>query len=376
MKAARDDGARRQRIERAWTRRGPWRYALGPLAWAYRAALAGRRAAYRLGVVRTYRVGVPVVSIGNLTVGGTGKTPAALWLGEALAGIGLHPAIVSRGYGGMLGKRVATVGTGEHALVTPEEAGDEAVLLAERFAGPVVCGADRLVAARTAVAEHGADVILLDDGFQHWRLGRDFDLVLVDGAAGFGNGALLPAGPLREPLGALARAGAIVVTKAASATRVTDVLERRAAGVPVFAADLVARSLVQLEGRSLVARPLGVLAGRRVVTVSAIARPESFYELLGQWDVRPVEVLEYPDHHLYSQGDWQHITQAAHRADLVVCTEKDLVKLRRFPFARDTLVALRVDFALSAGDSQALLELICARIAAPARLRTPDERAS
>jgi tetraacyldisaccharide 4'-kinase len=304
-----------------------------------------------------------VVSFGNVTVGGTGKTPAALWLACRLAAQGERPAIVTRGYGGDLKGKVVTVGRDGRALFDAQEIGDEAVLLAERFAGPVVCGADRVAAAKQAIDEHGATVIVLDDGFQHWRLARDMDIVLVDGRSGFGNGALLPAGPLREPLAALRRAHAIVVTKSAAGARVADTLARVAPDLPRFAADLVPRSLVVSEDGALVTRPLGDLVGRRVVTVSAIAQPQSFYDVLGQLEVRAVEVMEFPDHHLFTQADWQRITQAGHRADLVVCTEKDIVKLRRFPFARGGLAALRVDFALHAGDEERLGALVESRIA-------------
>jgi tetraacyldisaccharide 4'-kinase len=257
---------------------------------------------------------------------------------------------VTRGYGGKLERRVVTVADDRGPLFPVDEIGDEATLLAERFRGPIVCGADRVAAAREAVRAHGARVVVVDDGFQHWRLARDFDLVLIDGLAGFGNGSLLPAGPLREPLHALARADAIVVTKSPGVGALASPLERYARGVPVYAAALAARELVRVEDGELTPAPLGDLVGRRVVAVSAVAQPQSFYELLGDLETQSVEVLEFPDHHPYTHDDWQRITQAAHRAELVVCTEKDLVKLRRFPFARGRLVALRVDFRL--GDEE------------------------
>jgi tetraacyldisaccharide 4'-kinase len=156
---------------------------------------------------------------------------------------------------------------------------------------------------------------------------------------------------------------------------VAEVLVRFAPAVPTFAAELKPRSLVVSEDGVLLSRPLGDLVGRKVVTVSAIAQPQSFYELLGQLEVRPVEVLEFADHHQYTQSDWQRITQAAHRADLVVCTEKDIVKLRRFPFARGALAALRVDFALRARDEERFAELVASRIGVAARLRADGDNA-
>ncbi|HEY8517854.1 MAG TPA: tetraacyldisaccharide 4'-kinase [Candidatus Binatia bacterium] len=364
-----------QDIVRTWQQGGPSRYALGPLAWGYRLGVGLRRLAFRAGLLRQHRVSVPVLSLGNLTVGGTGKTPAALWLAEWLREQGERPAIVTRGYGGHLRGRVVTVGRDGKALYDAREIGDEGVLLAERFAGPVVCGADRVAAAKMAIDQHGATVLILDDGFQHWRLARDLDVLLVDGRMGFGNGALLPAGPLREPLSALRRADAIVITKAKAGSRVAETLVRFAPGVPTFSAELKPRSLMVSEDGELLARPLGDLVGRKVVTVSAIAQPQSFYELLGQLEVRPVEVLEFPDHHQYTQADWQRITQAAHRAELVVCTEKDIVKLRRFPFARGGLAALRVDFALRERDEERFTELLKGRLEQSLRLRTAGEDA-
>jgi len=354
--------------ERVWVRRGAASLALAPLAALYCAGVSLRGGAYRLGVRRAKRVGAPVLSVGNLTVGGTGKTPAALWLAGRLREAGFRPAIVTRGYGGALGGRVLRAMPSGRALRDGEgslaEVGDEAALLAERFTGPVVCGVDRVAAAEEAIARYGADVVVLDDGFQHRRLERDLDIVLVDGRAGFGNGALLPAGPLREPASALCRAGAVVVTKGPAAGGLADEIARRAPSIPTFVADLVPKSLVGIDDGALVERPLGEVVGRRVVTVSGIAQPALFYDFLGQLEARAVEVLEFPDHHAYSTSDWQRICHAAHAADLVVCTEKDLVKLRRFPFARGMLVALRVDFTLAPEAEGALMALALARIAA------------
>ena len=321
-------------------------------AGAIRLGIAARRAAFRVGLRRVHRLPVPVVSFGNVTVGGTGKTPATLLARRVGSRArGERPVIVTRGYGGNLKGRIVTVGRDGQSLYDAREIGDEAVLLAERFPGPVVCGADRVAAAQHALDEHAAHgdrarrrlPALAARPRRGRRAGRR-------SAVGFGNGALLPAGPLREPL-------------ARARTRRRDrghqgrarLARRRGSGAARagtyrrFAAELEPTSLVVSEDGLLVARPLGDLVGRRVVTVSAIAQPQSFYELLGQLEVRAVEVLEFPDHHQFTQADWQRITQAGHRADLVVCTEKDIVKLRRFPFARGGLAALRVDFALRSG---------------------------
>lgn len=360
----------RELLIRSWSTKGPLRTLLAPLSWGYRLGVAGRRAAFKVGLFRSRPAGVPVASVGNLTVGGTGKTPATLWLANRLRDDGFKPAIVSRGYGGALEGRTVVVGRGGKALLDVDEIGDEAALLAARFPGSVVCGADRVAAVELAVEEDGVDVVVLDDGFQHWRLERDVDIVLVDGRSGFGNGALLPAGPMREPLSALARADAIVVTKTAPVGALAETLRRRAKDIPLFAAELKPMSLSQWEDGEIKTRSIGDLVGRRVVTVSAIAEPRSFYELLGQLEAQAVEVLEYPDHHRFTQSDWHRINKAAHAADLVVCTEKDLVKLCRFPFARGRLAALRVDFSLGETEEELLYQLV------RERLRLPESRAN
>lgn len=356
----------RERLVRSWSNRGLLRTVLAPLEWGYRLGVAARRVAFRTGVFRTRQAGVPVVSVGNLTVGGTGKTPATLWLASRLREDGHKPAIVTRGYGGTLGGRTEVVGRDGRPLLDVDLIGDEAALLAARFGGSVVCGADRAAAVALAVENEGADVVVLDDGFQHWRLERDMDIVLVDGRSGFGNGALLPAGPVREPLRALSRAQAIIVTKTSPVGPLANTLRRYASDIPLFSAELKPVSLSQWEDGQLRTRSIGDLVGRRVVTVSAIAEPRSFYELLGQLEAQAVEVLEYPDHHRFTQSDWHRINKAAHSAELVVCTEKDLVKLCRFPFARGRLAALRVDFSLGEADEERLYGLVRERL----RLRT------
>jgi tetraacyldisaccharide 4'-kinase len=351
----------RERVLMGWRHGGGMRMALAPASLLFGLGVRLRGLAYQTGLFRTHAVKVPVVSIGNLTVGGTGKTPFALWLAERLAARGCRPAIVTRGYGGVLKGRIVTVGDGTGLSEDVSEVGDEAVLLAERAGVPVVCGADRIAAAREAIEAHGVDLVVLDDGFQHRRLGRSMDIVLVDGRAGFGNGVLLPAGPLREPLSAMRRADAVVVTKTeepgAVGARVSSVVP----GVPVFTAAFAPASVIHHEDGETIVRPLGVIVGRKIVTVSAIADPASFYELLGELEVQPVDVLEYPDHHDFDQADWQQISKVAHAADLIVCTEKDLVKLRRFPFARGRLVALRLELRMPAEQEEALLALVAER---------------
>jgi tetraacyldisaccharide 4'-kinase len=327
---------------------------LGPAALAYGAGVAVRNALYDGGLLTSHRVPARVVSVGNLVVGGTGKTPTALWLARALAARGRRVGIVARGY---KKSRPGVVVVGERGtpLVSPEEGGDEAVLLAGRFEGPVVTGERRTEAAGLACARFALDTIVLDDGFQHRALARDADLVLLPPDAGVPR--LLPAGPAREPLRALARARAALVVRDAQGDGQgpTPALPP---GLRCFRGRLVPIGLVGARGEQ---EPLAVLAERRVRPVAGIARPERLVSLLERLGARPASPLEWPDHHRYAAADVARIAEAA-RDDLVVTTEKDLVKLRAWP-ALETIRALRVELEVDDGD--ALVDLLVPEVASP-----------
>jgi len=322
-----------------WPRRGVagqlGYLALRPLSSVFGLGVGLRGLGYRIGVLRTRRAAMPVVSVGNLAVGGTGKTPVTLWLARTLAARGLHAGILSRGYGGSA-RGVTVVSRGDGPEVGPDQVGDEPVMLAKSFTGPVIAAARRIDGA-AAAAQLGCQVLVLDDGFQHRAIARAFDLVLVDGR----RGPLLPAGPLREPLAALRRADAVVLVERDEGETVA-VAPALDVARPTFRMHLEAVGLVESVERRWRERPIGQLGSRRVVAVTGVARPESFYALLRRWEAVTTEVFEFPDHHHYTQEDWQQIARVGHNADLIVTTEKDLVKLEAFPFATGKLVALRI----------------------------------
>lgn len=337
-----------------------------PLCLPFRLAVWARGLAYDIGALRVVRVGVPVVSVGNVKVGGTGKTPFCRWLAAKLAGFGLSPAIVSRGYRGRA-RGPLLVGVAGSALVSVEEAGDEAVMLAKTAAAPVVIGRDRVSAARFALRETKADCLILDDGFQHRRLGRDLDIVLLDGTESVSY--LLPAGRLREPLSSLKRAHMVLKTiksphppapgddgpqgPPAQATAGPE----QSGGVRYAPVHLVPDSLVVAEGGQWLQRNLSDLAGRRGLVVSGVAEPAALYRWLGEWELEIAAVIEKPDHHGYTVSDWQMIARAAEKVDFVVTTEKDLVKLERYPFARGKLVALRMGVWVE-GEERLLADIV------------------
>jgi tetraacyldisaccharide 4'-kinase len=351
----------------------------GPLAWALRGAAglyaAGvrlRALAYDRGWATVHRLPAAVVSVGNLTVGGTGKTPTTLYLARLLAGAGRRPAILSRGYGGRhaagAGRRGVPLVVGDGGptpLATVEAAGDEPVVLARRAGTPVVVCPDRVAAGRLAVERFGADTLVLDDGFQHRRLARDLDVVLVDARTGLGNGRLLPAGPLREGPGALARADVVLLTKPAksgSRDRLPDAIRGLAPGAAVLTAGYRPVALTPLAG----GRPAGVapgerpLAGRRVVALSGLADPASFHDLLVDLGAREVAPLPFPDHHRYGVGDHTRIAAAAAAGDCLVTTEKDAVKLDAGRLA--SLPALVLEVALEPDDPTRFAEVCLARL--------------
>jgi tetraacyldisaccharide 4'-kinase len=343
-----------------WPRRGlagwmGW-LALRPLASLFGVGVGARNLAYRVGLLQVRHAPLPVVSIGNLTVGGTGKTPMTLWLANALAERGRRPAILLRGYKGAAAG-VTVVSEGKGPLVDVARAGDEAVMLARRFAGVVLTARRRLVGAEHA-AQLGCDVLLLDDGFQHRALARDFDIVLVQDAGG----TMLPAGPNRERPSALRRADALVAI-AREGGAITYALPRGAVSKPVFQARFEPVALVTSDTGAWRERPLAELAGRRVAAVAGIGSPERFYQLVHQLEAHLEEIIEYPDHHQYGRANWQEITRRTRNVDLIVTTEKDLVKLEAFPFARNKLVALRIATVVDGGDE--LVNLIMARMRAP-----------
>ncbi|MEO6929563.1 MAG: tetraacyldisaccharide 4'-kinase [Casimicrobiaceae bacterium] len=286
---------------------------LVPLSWLYGAVVALRRHLYRAGLLKSRRVSRPVIIVGNLTVGGGGKTPATLALARALAIRGARPGIVSRGHGGAAHGPTPVRADDEAARV-----GDEALLLAT--AGfPVFVGRDRASAAAALIAAHPeCTLIVCDDGLQHLALARDAEIVMVDATRGFGNGHLLPAGPLREPQARLLDADAVAWLGAdppsAAGARETRVTHR-------------ALPFRRVADDAELADAAAAWQGLRVVAIAGIANPQRFFDLLGTLGVH-AQTLALDDHHRYVADDLPV------HADIVVMTQKDAVKCRRFADAR------------------------------------------
>ncbi len=296
----------------------------------YGVAVRARNVGYDSGLLRVHRLPCRVVCVGNLTVGGTGKTPMVLALAQAFARSGAKVCVILRGYG-RRGAEAAVVSDGRDRLLPWQEAGDEAVLLASRLPGiPVIVGGDRVRAGALALQRFGADTLLLDDGFQHRRLQRDVDLVLLDAMDPFGGGRLLPRGRLREPMESLRRAHAIVVTRTDQAADLTPLRQR----LPWLVADRpvawAAHRPVRLtELRTGDLRPIEALADRSVLAVSGIANPGGFHRTLLEMGAKLTGTLCYPDHHPFTDADRARMAAEAKTrgAEWILTTEKDAVRL-------------------------------------------------
>ncbi|MGE5306211.1 MAG: tetraacyldisaccharide 4'-kinase [Alphaproteobacteria bacterium] len=350
-------------IRSVWERKGIsgkllWLVLL-PFSWIYRLAVQIRNLLYTRGWLRVQALDRPVVSIGNLTVGGTGKTPGCLWLAQELAKHGLKVAILSRGYKRRESQPVILDCNGAELTTAAARAeiaaaGDEPYLMARMYGQIVAVGNDRYESGRELLQRQAVDVFILDDGFQHRRLKRNVDLLLLGRDA---TGAMLPCGPFREPRKAVRRADLILLTDAQEQWQ--SFLQARSSP-SCYSGSLKATALIGFQSNQWQERPLSLLYRSRILAVSGIANPVGFYETIHEWEGEVVDTLEFPDHHDYTARDWQDITRRGHHADIILTTEKDLVKLIRFPFAKDKLLALRVAMVVENGAAlvQAVLDCI------------------
>jgi tetraacyldisaccharide 4'-kinase len=339
-------------VTRAQVDPGPLaRALLAPPGLVYGGLVRLRNGLYDRGLLRAQRVPCPVVALGNLTVGGTGKTPLTSFVAAALADAGYRVGIVSRGYGRAGGRAPLLVSDGRQVLADAARAGDEPWLMArDNPAAAVAVGADRVAAARLLLAAVPREVLLLDDAFQHRRLHRDLDLLLVPAHEPFGNGRILPFGPLREPLSGVARADAIVVTRGDGRcpSPLQAILERHNPHVPVFHASLTPARFVPARGEPV---DPPALKGFAAFAFSGIARPERFEADLAAAGVRVAGARRFADHHPYRAGDLDSIAAAARAcgAEVLVTTEKDMVRIPAMPPVAPPLYALALSVSF-AGD--------------------------
>jgi len=326
---------------------GPARLVLTALSWPYSAVVRVRNHLYTRGRLRAHRVGVPVICAGNLTVGGTGKTPLVVWLCRYLQEQQVRCAILTRGYKTSRG-----------------EVSDEPALLASQCPGvEVIVNPDRVAGAAEAIGRHEAQVLVMDDGFQHRRLVRDLDIIALDATRPFGYGKVLPAGLLREPITSLRRAHAVVLTRCDQVP--PGILERTEEDVRRLNPELiVARSVhapVGIKARDGTELGLEALRGQRVFAFCGIGNPQSFFHTVERLGGVLVGSRTYADHHRYEASDLDHLGQeaAGQKAKRILTTQKDWTKIARLalPQGRLPLAYLVVELRLSAG-ARELIALI------------------
>jgi tetraacyldisaccharide 4'-kinase len=316
-----------------------------PFSLLYRAGFAIDK-----GITQQIHVSARVVSVGNITVGGTGKTPLTIWLAEYFRNAGTKVGILSRGYGRQ-GKNMTIVSDGKTIHVDASQSGDEPMLMARRLGDiPLIVGKDRAEAAQYAINEFGCQTLILDDGFQHHRLQRDLDIVTLDATNPWGNGRLLPAGPLREPLKALGRAHAIVLTRSAGVD-ISPIASRiwEFTNAPVLTSNHQPSDWVDVQSNT--SRCLDDLRGQRILAFSGIGNPSSFRGTLESLDLNITQYSIFQDHHWYTEKDITRLMAEAEQqhVDAVVTTEKDAVRIPRLSGASIPLFFLRINFQISGG---------------------------
>jgi tetraacyldisaccharide 4'-kinase len=336
---------------------------LAPLGALYGAVMRARTALYRSGALKVHRIEAKVISVGNITTGGTGKTPLVEWIARAVASRSAkRVCILTRGYGRADERERVVVSDGERLLADAELGGDEPRLLAESLTGvaAVISDADRVAAARWATENLSSEVFILDDGFQNLRIARDLDIVTVDATAPFGGGRMLPRGRLREPAEGLARADVVIITRADQTNEIDKLreeIERLSGGRPTFLSRARTRGLRPLSPTEASAGAADSSLQRTVAAFCAIGNADAFFAHLKTDGHRLACTRAFPDHHVYSQADVQMIEEQARTvgAQSLLTTAKDGVKLRSLKFDLPCYV---VEIEIEIDEEDRLLGLI------------------
>ena len=349
--------------QRAWRKLRPL---LWPVAMLYWGLAWWRNFFYNIVFFITRRVSVPVVSIGNLSVGGTGKTPATIYVARYLLSLGFMVGIISRGYGRRTTGTVL-VSDAQQVLVTPADAGDEPYLMATRLPNvPIVVDEDRYRGATDMISRFKPDILILDDAFQHRSLARDCNIVLLDAGAPVSEYRIFPYGTLREHLGALRRADLVVWTRT-NVRAPAPTLWRRVdkLGVLHIQSEMVTSSqIVDISSGEMVSAEQ--LSGERVLAFCGISQPLSFYHALISLGLEPETIRYYSDHHFYTDDDLKYLSGLSEAGQLVmVTTEKDAVKLEGDFLANHRVYAVRIEFELSGNDLEVFNDTLATYLPVP-----------
>lgn len=302
-------------LQKQWFTFTLWHILLIPLSWIFGVITFTRKSLYKNGWLNSYCLNVPVIVVGNINVGGTGKTPLVIWLAGQLKVAGYNPGIISRGYGGN-----AKVVLPVFSHSNPHDVGDEPVLIARHTHCPVFVSQNRVAAGQALLKAHPeCNVVISDDGLQHYRLQRDVEIAVFDGAKGFGNGALLPAGPLRESVARLSEVDAVI-----SNGKVTHTINAlQADGMAPIEMQLESGAFYNLIDNNMQC-DANTFANQKVFAIAGIGNPERFFQQLRRLGLS-FQSQAFPDHHAFQSQDFKQVT-----ADVVVMTEKDAVKCLSF----------------------------------------------
>ena len=317
------------RLEKFWYSDSPFKWLLWPLSFLISLVARLKRNLHKLNLTRSYRASVPIVVVGNITVGGTGKTPLITYLVNSLEHRGLSVGIVSRGYKSKVGDQVHYVSTEDSV----DYIGDEAFMQARLVNAPIVIGANRSLAVKKILEKHDLDLIISDDGLQHYQLARDYEILLVDGTREFGNRLMLPFGPLREPVSRIKEVDQIVVNSARKSSRTLSRM-----GIDYLQSEVVCSGLIHIKsGQSI---SLVNLKENVVAAVVGIGNPGRFFKTLSEHCTKFSEHI-FDDHHSYLESDFESI-----KSDIIVMTEKDAVKCKEF--AKDNWYYLKIEVQVAA----------------------------
>ena len=313
----------------------------------YELAVRVRLALFKIGWLQQHQLSCPVISVGNLTLGGTGKTPFVAYLAKVLLQLGHRPSIISRGYKGTMEKKGGLASDGIRMLVDAESCGDEPYMLAQTLEGvPIAVDRDRFTAGKLLEKQFGELVHILDDGFQHLRLRRNLNILLIDGTDPFGNGHLIPKGKLREPFSAIARADLVVITRGHLTTD-GDAIERQvrkhhpSVSIAYFYHDAVdVRDLASQESLSLRA-----FANSRVVVLAGIGNPTVFLQDLAHYQIKVVDHFFFRDHHKFTQQELDIALTRSRElaAQCILTTEKDAVRLKKLSFLKGEISVFEIE---------------------------------
>lgn len=351
-------------LEWVWRDNAGWfpdvlRFPFTMLSWVYGFVSRLRVFLYKTGLLPKKRVNAHVVSIGNITTGGTGKTPITIYLAEQWQKNGQSVGIVSRGYGRKKQNTIVLVSDGKHPLVSADTVGDEPYLMAERLNGiPIVVSADRFSGCQMLISQFGVDVILLDDGFQHMKLHRDLNLLLIDATKPFGNGHLLPRGSLRETLSEIKRADHVILTRTDDRLSIDKIIQKiKPFQESILQSRFEASALIDLSNNKVL--PPEILAKEGVLPFCGIGNPEAFITQLKNLGASIESPVIFEDHHAYQEKDLIEIAHAAKKNEItyIVTTEKDAVKIKHLIPPHVKVFSLRIALAFNKVSSESVSRL-------------------